>query len=130
MNKVFSLNTPLRINIPLNVVEEYAIKFIIVFFVIFWVASQIVLIYLPAKVVSVGLSREQGALIMSIFAAVAAFSQILVGIFADLLHIPISYLLTFSLVVMSVTSATVAFCHSFSSFIICASLFAICKGEY
>ena len=67
---------------------------------------------------------------MSIYGVVTAFSQIVVGIFADLLHIPISYLLTFSLLGMSVISAAIPFCHSFSSFVICIFLYAIFEGEY
>lgn len=65
---------------------------------------------------------------MSIYGVVIAFSQIVVGILADLFHIPVSYLLMSSLFGMSVTSVAITLCHSFWLFILCASLFAICHG--
>lgn len=99
-------------------------------FVILLPVGEIVLIYLPAKAVDVGLNREQGALIMSIYGAVFAFSQIVVGILADLIHIPTSYLLMFSLLGMSVIAVAFVLCNSFSLFVLCASLFAICNGKY
>ncbi|CAE1279461.1 unnamed protein product [Acanthosepion pharaonis] len=94
----------------------------------FWTAGECVMTYLPAKAVDTGLTREQGALMMSIYGAVIAFSQIVAGILADLLHIPTSYLLMASLFGMSAFSLSFTFCHSFSLFVVCASLFAICHG--
>lgn len=71
---------------------------------------EMILIYLPAKAVYVGLNREQGAFIMSIYGAVQAFSQIFVGILADFIHIPTSYILMFSLVSMSAIAVAFIYC--------------------
>ncbi|CAE1283122.1 unnamed protein product [Acanthosepion pharaonis] len=95
---------------------------------LFWTAGECVKIYLAPKVVDTGLTREQGALIMSIYGAVMALSQIVVGIMADLFHIPTSYLLMSSLLGMSAFSLVFTFCQSFSLFVACVCLFAICHG--
>lgn len=92
--------------------------------------AETVLLYLLAKAVNVGLSIEQGALIMSIYGAVTTFSQLIVGILADFIHIPISYILMSSLFVMSATAVAFTFCYSFALFVLCVSLFGLCKGEY
>ncbi|CAE1331453.1 unnamed protein product [Acanthosepion pharaonis] len=94
----------------------------------FWTAGECVILYLPAKAVNVGLTREQGALTMSIYGAVFMLSQIVVGILADLIHIPQSYLLMSSLLGMAATSFAFTFCHSFPWFVLCTSLFAIFHG--
>ncbi|CAE1277810.1 SLC16A9 [Acanthosepion pharaonis] len=93
-----------------------------------FVAAETVLLYLPAKAVNVGLSIEQGALIMSIYGAMFAFSQFIVGILADFIHIPTSYILMFSMLVMSATTVAFTFVHSFAFFVLFISLFAMCKG--
>lgn len=87
-------------------------------------------IYLPAKCEDVGLNREQGALIISIQGAVIIFSQIVIGLLVDLLHIPKSYLLMSSLLGMSVATVAITFCQTFSLFALCISLFAFCLGKY
>ncbi|CAE1279459.1 unnamed protein product [Acanthosepion pharaonis] len=92
-------------------------------------ACDNVLIYLPAKVVSVGLTREEGALIMAIYGAIIGPSQIVVGILGDVFHIPVSYLLMPSLFGMSATTLAFTFCNSFSLFVLCVSLFAIFYGS-
>lgn len=91
-------------------------------------ANKMVPVYLPAKAVDVGLTREQGALIMSIYGGVLAISQFTFGMLADLLHIPTSYILMTSLLVTSAVSVGFTFCHSFAFFVLCISLFAICRG--
>lgn len=94
----------------------------------FWAAAETVLLYLPAKAVNVGLSIEQGALIMSIYGAMFAFSQFIVGILADFIHVPTSYILMSSMLVMSATAVAFTFVHSFAFFVLCISLFGMCKG--
>lgn len=89
-----------------------------------------ILIYLPMKTVNSGLDREQGALVIAIYGAVHALSQMIVGVLSDLLHIPTSYLLMFSLFGMSVTSIGFIFCHNFPAFVQCAVIYAISKGKY
>lgn len=95
---------------------------------LFWAAAETVLLYLPAKAVNVGLSIEQGALIMSIYGAMFAFSQFIVGILADFIHVPTSYILMSSMLVMSATAVAFTFVHSFAFFVLCISLFGMCKG--
>lgn len=99
-------------------------------FVLILSAGECVPIYLPAKAVDAGLTRKQGALIMSIFGAIILPSQIIVGIVADLFHIRTSYLLMSSLIGMAVSSLVFTFCQSFSLFVVCVSVFSICQGEY
>lgn len=94
----------------------------------FWTAGECVSIYLPAKAVDTGLTREEAALVMSIYGGIIAPSQIIVGILADLFHIPISYLLMSSLIGMTIFSLVFTFCQSFSMFVACASVFAIFQG--
>ncbi|CAE1279457.1 SLC16A12 [Acanthosepion pharaonis] len=94
----------------------------------FWSSSEKIYVYLPAKVVNVGLTREQGALIMSIIGAIIGPSQIITGILGDVFHIPISYLLMPSLFGLSATTLAFTFCNSFSLFALCASIFAIFYG--
>lgn len=89
-----------------------------------------VMIYVPAKMMNVGLKLEQGTLIMSLYGLVFAFSKISAGILADVFHIPTSYLLMFSLFGLSASSFAFIFCHSFSMFVLCICLFAIFYGEY
>lgn len=102
----------------------------VIFHLYFLSAGECVSIYLPAKAVDTGLTREEAALVMSIYGGIIAPSQIIVGILADLFHIPISYLLMSSLIGMTIFSLVFTFCQSFSMFVACASVFAIFQGEY
>lgn len=110
-----------------DVLKNPSIQLLLIVY-LFWTAGECVKIYLPPKVVDTGLTRQQGALIMSIYGAVMAVSQIVVGIMADLLHIPTSYLLMASLFGMSAFSLVFTFCQSFYFFVVCVCLFAICHG--
>lgn len=101
-----------------------------IFFLILLSVCEVVLLYLPIKVDDVGLNRKEAALLMSIYGAVFAVSQIVVGILADLIHIPTTYILMFSTLAMSLISVAITFCYSFSLFALAASLFAICTGQY
>lgn len=110
-----------------DVMKNQCMQLLLIIYV-FWAAAETVLLYLPAKAVNVGLSIEQGALIMSIYGAMFAFSQFIVGILADFIHVPTSYILTFSMLVMSATTVAFTFVHSFAFFVLFISLFAMCKG--
>lgn len=89
---------------------------------------EVVLLYLPVKVDDVGLNRKEAALVMSIYGGVFAVSQIIVGILADFIRVPTTYILMFSAFSMSLISIAITFCYSFSLFALAASLFAICTG--
>lgn len=110
-----------------DVMKNHNMQLLLIIY-LFLAVYHTILMYIPAKAVDVGLTREQGALIMSIYGAVLAFSPIVVGILADIIHIPTSCLLMFSLFGMSATSAAIIFCHSFPLFVICTSVFGICHG--
>ena len=123
----FSLLSKISKNVFLHRFLLYTYMYVSVNFKI--PAVEVISIFLPANVVDVGLSREEGALIMSINGVMFAVSQLLVGVVADLLHVPISYILTLSLLVLTVTSVSIPFCQSLLSLILCSSTFAVFHGK-
>ncbi|CAE1247690.1 unnamed protein product [Acanthosepion pharaonis] len=80
-----------------------------------WAVGDSLLIYLPAYAESLELSREEGAMIMSIYGIVSTLSQILAGFLADVVHIPISYLLFSAVFGMSLSILAIPFCQTFTT---------------
>lgn len=93
-------------------------------------AGEVVPVFLPANVVHRGLTREEGALLMSIYGVMFAASQLVVGMIADLLHVPISYILAVSMIALTLTSVAIPFCYTFLAFAFCTGVFAIFHGKY
>lgn len=89
-----------------------------------WSVGDSMSIYLPAYADSVGLSRSEGALVISVVGFTSTISQIVVGFLADVVHIPISNLLCISLIGMVVTIASVPHCQSFAALAATAAAFS------
>lgn len=90
---------------------------------ILWAVGDSMLIYLPAYAESIGLSREEGAMLMSIYGIVATLSQILAGFLVDVVHIPISYLLFTTLFGMSLGTLAIPFCQTFATLALSTAIF-------
>lgn len=101
---------------------------LLLFIYFVWAAGESYVIFIPANVVDIGLSSEEGALIMSVYGIFAALSQLGVGMVADLLHVPISYILTFSMTSLIIISIAIPFCHSFIAFAICTAIYGTFHG--
>lgn len=109
------------------VYKNHGVRLLLIIYFI-WSAGEVVPVFLPANVVHRGLTREEGALLMSIYGVMFAASQLVVGMIADLLHVPISYILAVSMVALTLTSVAIPFCYTFLAFAFCTGVFAIFHG--
>lgn len=109
------------------VYKNHGVQLLLIIYFI-WSAGEVVPVFLPANVVHRGLTREEGALLMSIYGVMFAASQLVVGMIADLLHVPISYILAVSMMALTITSVAIPFCYTFLDFAFCTGVFAIFHG--
>ncbi|CAE1259684.1 unnamed protein product [Acanthosepion pharaonis] len=95
---------------------------------IFWSANQIPMVYLPAYLLSVGQSKDEAALLMSISGITCTIGQFLVGALVDFAHIASHYLLTLSLILLATLTFAVTLISAFWSFTVVVIFWSIALG--
>ncbi|KAK3107095.1 hypothetical protein FSP39_007049 [Pinctada imbricata] len=93
-----------------------------------WTAHGITLTYLPDIAVANGLSRDQGAILISVCGVSNTLIRIGAGIATDMFHISSTHIYIVALCVGSVTNFLFPWCGSFLAFVVCAAAFGLCMA--
>ncbi|XP_036366785.1 monocarboxylate transporter 12-like isoform X2 [Octopus sinensis] len=96
--------------------------------VLIWASQHTVIYYLPYYAISLGMTRSEGAIFVSLIGISWVIAKLLSGVYSDVFHIRCDTVLVVALGIATLAVITFPYCTNFWSIIACTVVYSLSVG--